>query len=490
MSYKRSTPRRVLSALALTSSGLLGALWGCGSTEAPSGHGGAWPVTVETLCDAQARYRCGFSEACACPPAEERDDCVARATASCLRRAAPAGGGARLVTDRVEACMAVLDLEAVDCGELGADRLVSACGPVVRLTATLGAACEGDEMPCADGRASCLEGRCTLVAAEGERCEQRVDCQVGLVCVEGRCVTGPRGEGESCERSDQCAPRRRCLDGTCAPTAGLGEACSKATPCRGASLCQGGVCVAGDPRSCTEPGEREVCGAESVCGAPASTRCVTRGALGAPCTAESCAESLYCEPSTMRCTAPPGLGKPCGDGVVCAEGLACSMNTALCITPPGSGEACALGPGGPDRCAEGLACLAGTCGRVPTEGEPCAYGLRCAPGLGCAFEASEGRCRPLRDAGGACDSDSICKGDAYCDLGEGRCAPRVSDGQPCVYGGECQPGSTCVPSTGTHFVCAPLPSLGESCLFDCAAGLTCAIEHGEYQCFPQVCADL
>ena len=51
-------------------------------------------------------------------------------------------------------------------------------------------------------------------AEEGGECEATMDCQPGLVCIDGAC-TGPLPNDSECEDDEQCAAS--CHEGVCAP---------------------------------------------------------------------------------------------------------------------------------------------------------------------------------------------------------------------------------------------------------------------------------
>lgn len=210
--------------------------------------------------------------------------------------------------------------------------------------------------------------------------------------------------------------------------------------------------------------------------------CRARGEFGDPCeSGESCAAGLACDPESSACVAAPGEGEPCADGVLCGAGLACDFGTGVCGSIPGDGEPCALGPSGPVVCADGLACLASStgpfeavCTSLPGDGETCSIDNRCAAGLGCDFSPEGSLCRPLRGVGGRCEADHICEDGTYCEFSELECTAYLEVGAPCNDGNECGPQGSCMPISANAFACAPLPRIGDRCLFDCEAGAVCA----------------
>ncbi|MBK8257104.1 MAG: hypothetical protein IPK82_31090 [Polyangiaceae bacterium] len=145
---------------------------------------------------------------------------------------------------------------------------------------------------------------------------------------------------------------------------------------------------------------------------------------------------------------------------------------------------------GPFICKDPFGCINGTCGALPGDGEACTGDSRCAEGLGCDFTADGSFCVPLKDAGGSCQSDRTCKPGLYCEFSKNECTPVLPVGSPCNDGNECGPQGSCLPGSGGAFECAPIPLQGERCLFDCAAGLTCAPDVTNSACFAEVCLEL
>lgn len=453
---------------------------------------------VEAICAARARWQCGMRAACACPEAGAETDCIGAAAAKCAARVRSVlddpASEMHIDVARVEACIQAWSVEPVDCGAPANERWDAACGPVLVSKIGLGAACETEGVPCAENEAACVKNLCTALPAEGEAChpvDEAPPCRPGLLCAAGRCRQAPLLEGDACDSSGQCAATLRCVAGTCRPTSALGEACSAERPCRGAAHCLGARCEAGTPDACTEPGEPEVCGVESLCGAPVFTTCTPLAAVGSECSgADTCEAAGYCDLTSYRCEALPESGAPCGEGVFCAPGLGCIMDSRLCAPLPGQGEACLLGVNGPGLCADGLVCVDERCGPIPAEGDTCGYNLECGSGLGCAYEDGQGVCRALREAGGECDNDAICVPGTRCDFGTGRCAPTSPLGAPCVHGNECGAGASCVPTPSGDIVCAPTPTAGQTCLFDCAQGFACVTTRGDFGCFSELCLSL
>jgi hypothetical protein len=123
-------------------------------------------------------------------------------------------------------------------------------------------------------------------------------------------------------------------------------------------------------------------------------------------------------------------------------------------------------------CGAGLACVDGTCGPTPTEGQACAIDNVCADGLGCDFSPEGSFCITPRDVGGRCESDRSCRGELHCG-GAGACVADLPAGQPCSAGNEC--AGVCGRAASGMLVCVDRPQLGDACLFDddCPASGAC-----------------
>lgn len=237
-------------------------------------------------------------------------------------------------------------------------------------------------------------------------------------------------------------------------TVASGGACSIDPECEGDTFCQiaagscGGSCqaVGSGGSSCTIP---EGCqdGLECYAGV-----CRTPAGVGAPCQgaeAIECAGGLICagalegaEPTPGECQTiatalSGGLGDGCDlrGGPYCQPGLSCALvalagttPTFECVGGSSPGGACHLAF--PDACPSGEGCdatpltggaLEGTCQTLPSAGEPCLQGGRCAANHGCFGDV----CRAVQHVGGACTLDGQCF--------SGRC-----DGTICVERAICE----------------------------------------------------
>jgi hypothetical protein len=76
-----------------------------------------------------------------------------------------------------------------------------------------------------------------------------------------------------------------------------------------------------------------------------------------------------------------------------------------------------------------------------TSGERCSYDVDCAEGLTCP----QGVCAPKVSQGEPCLFSRECAGDLRCigDLGSKRCVPMSAEGGQCLYTGDCQGGLEC-----------------------------------------------
>jgi hypothetical protein len=152
------------------------------------------------------------------------------------------------------------------------------------------------------------------------------------------------------------------------------------------------------------------------------------------------------------------------------------------------------------QCGDDLACLAGTCGALSVDGEPCAgdSGKACALGLSCvgSTDTEAGTCEPnadvqVRDAGEACTpGGTLCKEGLSCvfDGGAGfHCEAAVESGEACHLGlpGQCPSDEYCdtteITEPGT---CRALPDAGEACVLGdlCLGGNTCVLDGSTGTC--------
>lgn len=197
-----------------------------------------------------------------------------------------------------------------------------------------------------------------------------------------------------------------------------------------------------------------------------------RDAVRYPDPCGGCADGQACgwtECGTTRCAPLPTRGQPCG--LTCADGYACIAGTCsecqhdgecddgtcvggLCEGVGDLGDPCSPYL----QCADELACLSGACVATAAAGDDCTS-IPCVAGTACIA----GRCTRGRAIGDVCDARHPCRaGDCLA----GRCGYRES-GDPCTGPRDCRYGC----GAG---VCLAEVGEGESCeSARCAEGLTC-----------------
>ncbi len=336
---------------------------------------------------------------------------------------------------------------------------------------------------CAGGNGTCAGGTCTDRLGEGASCEDMFGCATGLVCADGHCAA-PLADGASCASDLACTPPSHC-----AVDAGGAGTCAPlgedGAPCVGASDCAVGLVC--DGAHCG-PGPSDctsaACGSHTACGGPRA--CAPRVAIGGACVEDrSCVATAYCDAGS--CVARPTEGQACARGTVCAPGLGCDGDGGSCRPLPALDAPCAFGELGP-TCADGLACRDdGTCGPLPTEGMTCAAGTMCAPGLGCDFTPAGSVCIVPRIEGGACESDRSCAPAYHCGE-EGTCTADRSAGSPCSIGNECE--GVCGLDASGGLSCRAAPAAGDPCgtSDECPPDTACLTTHA--RCIPELCTAL
>lgn len=326
-------------------------------------------------------------------------------------------------------------------------------------------------------------------------CAVDADCAPGEACVDSVCT--PRGGGGQCVRGSGCISDATCCGGeVCDTSAGVcvgaggpctntDGTCTDSLDCCGNEDCVGNLCqrtAGGCAPGAACAGDAECCGGQ-VC---ASGTCA-QAARPAGCPAGT----FRCSGNCVDISIDPNNCGACG--VVCAEGVAC-VNGTCSVT----GE-----------CQEGLtncsgACISlrldpnncGACGKICESGI-CNYGTcssteMCADGRYVCPDAYRGgdiccdACSECRRSG---EGEFYCASDCTGPTGrESACAP-CNDGicgeDPCDYTseycdfatGECLPfqqrvcpdGSVCPPDhvcgsnqEGTQTVCCPVDESGSA----------------------------
>jgi hypothetical protein len=452
------------------------------------------PGEIADYCRPLAALLCTRASDCGCGavlPGGMLDvaACTARWQGECESAWGPfVAAGARVDAARAAACVELVADASPTCGAPSGLAAFALCEPFVIDPAAIGEACTSPY--CAGGAGACVRdgasATCAARLAEGMPCADMFACATGLACLEGTCAA--LGEvGDPCTLEAGCTPPLTCREGACRARAAMGASCVETRHCETGLLCEGGTCVAREGTSCDDT---TPCGSFEGCAQPPS--CRPRLTRGSACRESlDCGASLYCEDATHTCVDRPSDGQPCANGVICGPGLGCDMDGGGTCRPRGAaGSPCLFGEFGPFLCADGFACVDGTCGALPTEGMPCAGVDSCAAGLGCAFGPEGSICIVPRGEGEPCENRQACRLDLHCGR-EGTCAPDVAFGAPCDPGfGDC--GGACVPDASGGFVCRSLLDEGATCLADedCASGLTCLVRSEDTRCLPEICASL
>lgn len=442
-------------------------------------------------CDPLAALICGRLADCGCGallPAETLDvpGCIADYSARCLEAYAPiaaavAQGSAVILGEQARDCVALLADSTPGCERPRGAVTQALCPAWFTGDAAIGAAC--DFPVCGGGAGICVDGTCVARPIAGDPCGPGGACAAGLLCIAEQCAA-PVAAGGACAIDDACAPPLRCVAGVCGALMDAGAACEEAAACASGLLCTANACATRPDGACSADAP---CGNLDFCATP--RRCAAPAGSGGSCDEDAaCVAGSRCDAGT--CVANPGLDQACVNGVLCAAELACDADNGSCKPLPGAGEACAFAIDGPHVCAPPLGCVAGVCGPLPGAGEACTVDSRCAAGLGCDFTRNGSVCGPLKPIGGACQTDRTCEVGLYCDYTVGSCAEQRPTGAPCKDGNECGPEGTCVPVGGGAFECAPRPTAGERCIFECAAPLHCGPEPSAARCAAEVCLEL
>jgi len=93
--------------------------------------------------------------------------------------------------------------------------------------------------------AACLLMAGVLAACEkaaGGACEEKSDCEPGLVCSAGTCSHLHR-ESERCKKADECIAGLDCVDGRCFERRRESSGCDTAEQCEEGLICHGGTCA-------------------------------------------------------------------------------------------------------------------------------------------------------------------------------------------------------------------------------------------------------
>jgi hypothetical protein len=198
---------------------------------------------------------------------------------------------------------------------------------------------------------TCLSGTCQQVRvsmfAAGDSCNVNSDCVNSLNCTGGKCQG--KASGATCIVTAECSAGLYCAAGTCAALKATGTSCASDAECT--YICNQGTCA--------------------NFGSVSS---------GGGCSEQSaCADGLYCNPITSTCVAPTNAGVSCDtDPTICTtgSGCVCSLLTgkATCISLT---ESCTSNWNSASNCAKSNGCQSG--GFYPGA---CLYD-KCASPVGC-----------------------------------------------------------------------------------------------------------
>ena len=254
----------------------------------------------------------------------------------------------------------------------------------------------------------CKEGyvfdSATRACKENARCESKIDCSSGEICLNNKCVDG-------CESKTDCSVNQICLNNKCV------TGCTDKGDCSAGEICLANKCIDGcdDKTDCSDG---EIC-LDNKC----ITGCETNGNcnIGNICVANKCIEGCetdrdcdaneVCDIQTKKCKKEEEE-VDCRMGDTCEQGYECEQLTGKCILTTD----CITN----EDCAIGFQC----------------YNLECVARTSCTIndECNEGE---ICKADGYCDIDTGCNSDEYCinkdptkpacNINSGRCYECISD---------------------------------------------------------------
>lgn len=317
--------------------------------------------------------------------------------------------------------------------ELGSDDVEGVC-TIYPATCE---ACGGSE-DCPEGSV-CHEGTCIT-----SECRSTLDCGLGFICEDERCVPGCRshsecGQTEFCDAGQcreggarcanhvDCAAGESCFHGHCGAqpeSCSICETCLFDSDCGEGSICFGSpagfVCTAHCESDWDCPGDsecRQFPGApRALCFNPASTQGVCPASyacaladpgpelgcslLGAECTNGSLgcgerADTCYDDEDGPKCSCTCRGDEECGPGGRCLVDP--STDLASCF--PGE----VLSPCGESFCPPGFSCGEDGCEADLCFGVSCGEGERCSEGT-CAKEGEGGGAPPKKASSSGCNS--------------------------------------------------------------------------------------
>ena len=260
---------------------------------------------------------------------------------------------------------------------------------------------------CQDGAFCNVQGVCQDEKANGDSCEDDIQCTNGH-CVDGVCCNEVCGQ--QCEACNVTGS-----EGTCSPMVGAPE--GDREPCDTGNAACGGVCNGTDRSYCEYPGASTDCGGTcnnavfvpSTCNG--AGECVVQDPV--PC-------SPYgCNPSTSECF------DHCTTNDDCATGAQCNTQTAQCaiVTDTCKDEFTVLHPNGTETSCVPYRCENGECRLLCDGDSDCAPGYECTPQRQCVEESGTGGSGGDAGSGGSTGTGGATAGTGGGTGGAGAAAP-------------------------------------------------------------------
>ena len=430
-------------------------------------------LPLESFCASLAETHCDEVTACACPnEGADPEACLAAQRQGCERAFAGFISGVtlgRLTFDSSEAVRCVSDYAdaLTGCADPFDTPFSPACARMFQDSALLGERCAALNTGASCGELSgvCVEDRtCAPLPPEGQPCLLG-RCSGGLFCNAGVCGAAierfERAEGEACALNVECQVGLACVEGRCVPAPAPGEPCAESLQC----------------------------GRNATCLLSSARVCAPLAQLDESCFSGECAPGLACElvGDLPICRPEVPQGQPCTSFQTCEAGSVC--NADACTPLPGRDEVCLFG-----QCAGGLLCDAATqrCSDLAVEGETCNATSECAAGLGCDSRNFPSVCSTRLPEGGECGFvDDLCQPGLWCDTETQRCVELLDSGAACTSASACGAQAECVfpPDGSAPGACQPLATeVGAACGFVCGASLRCVPRPGS--CAPGICSTL
>ena len=290
----------------------------------------------------------------------------------------------------------------------------------------------------------------------------------------------------------------------------LGSPCVVGSQC-GSGFCADGVCCASACtdacRSCSLPEHPGQCVSVSagqdnphaVCAQTAASSCGLDGTCNGAGLCRNYVAGTVCAPASCGTPGERQLPATCDGEGKCTAPRTQSCAPYLCV-----GSSCKTACAGPEDCAPGAPCVAGSCGKSPlgaacTSGDEC-NSNNCVDGVCCDVSACTGPCRACnvpgsagscqnfatnaepRAAGCAAESASSCGRTGKCDGAGGcqlqapgtPCSARACAGSSETPAQTCNGTGTCV--AGTSRSCGRYLCVQDACGVDCSTEAECTAQ--------------